>query len=331
MPIRTGLIGFGYWGPNLARNIHNSAEYDFKLVIESDSDRANIAKETFSIEVCSSLQVAEKLDDLDLVFVATKPKSHLGLCRELLNRGINVVMPKPVTTNLRDAEEVRNLAANRNLKVFCDYTYRYSTNYGYMKSWVNQKKLKSYTSFRRSLGIYQSDVDVILDLASHDFSILLGIKGSLPSSISCIDTSPNLYFDNSTSASLVARWDDGFCADVHVSWNAPKKVRNIILSTEESSLIIDETNTLQQISEISHSPNHKWENESEKYRELNTSFTLGEEKFVNLVREESLEVEVRRIARFMNNVEPSSNVVLIDDALLIWKMLEMAERALRAK
>jgi predicted dehydrogenase len=328
---KVALIGFGYWGPNLARNIHSSPLCEFVGIVETDPTRAKQAGELFQVPVFTDISDLTSQFEVDLVFIATRPATHFDIAIELIKSGVNIVLPKPVTTSLELAKEISRLASLYRVKVFCDYTYRYSDNYRFMESWSEFHSLRSYTSYRCSLGIIQSDVSVIEDLACHDFSMLLGLMKQLPESISFLDTSPFRVSRSITSATLLAKWSTGFVADIHVSWNAPKKMRSIILNSDECSLMIDETNLLQQISEVKYSENTSTPMKHEQVVRQNTSFTMGEEVFRNIDRRESLELEVEFVIRSLDLEVPSPKVVTIDDAILIWEMLDMVKIDMRDK
>jgi predicted dehydrogenase len=322
MKLKALLVGYGYWGPNLARNLHQDPGFDLLGVIEADPDRANVASNLYSVETAASPAGFLNMQEIQVVFLATKPASHFELAKYFIEKGINVVIPKPVTTSISDARKLFELAKKFDVKVFCDYTYIYSDNFKYMKEWANKNNAVSYTSYRCSLGILQSDVDVVADLASHDFSMLYKLTGSKPDKIWALDTSPLHYFENSTSVSIFAKWKTGFTAEIHVSWNAPKKLRKITLSSNSSSLLIDETNILQQVSEIQFSRNQSELSITESNYRNNTSYTLGEEKFINLNRTESLASELRDIHYSISSGTSPEAVVDLEDAIEIWRYID---------
>jgi predicted dehydrogenase len=319
---KTLLVGYGYWGPNLARNLHQDPGFDLIGIVESDPERANIASNLYSIGTAKSPADFPNMQEVQVVFLATKPASHFDLAKYFIERRIHVVIPKPVTTSISDAKKLLELAKKFNVQVFCDYTYIHSDNFRYMKEWARENSAISYTSYRCSLGILQSDVDVVADLASHDFSMLYKLTGDQPEKIWALDTSPFHYFENSTSVSIFAKWKTGFTAEIHVSWNAPKKLRKITLSSGNSSLLIDETNVLQQISEIQFSKNQSGLSETEMNYKRNISYTLGEEKFINFNRAESLASELRDIHNCITSGLSSELVVSLEDAVEIWRFID---------
>ena len=322
MKYKALLVGYGYWGPNLARNLHQDPGFDLIGIIEADSNRAGLASSLYPVKVASSPADFESMEKVQVAFIATKPSSHFELAKYFIEQGIHVVLPKPVTTSITTANELLDLAKKFNVQVFCDYTYIHSDNFKHMKEWAKENSASNYTSYRCSLGILQSDVDVVADLASHDFSMLYKITGSKPEKIWALDTSPFHYFKNSTSVSIFAKWKNGFTAEIHVSWNAPKKLRKITLSSSESSLLIDETNVLQQISEIEFRKNQSIPSTAESNYRINTSYTLGEEKFINFDRSESLASELRDIHKCLVDGIQSDLVVTLQDAIEIWHYID---------
>jgi predicted dehydrogenase len=331
MRLKTLLVGYGYWGPNLARNLHQNPGFHLLGIIEADPDRADVASNLYAIETAASPADFLNMHEIQVVFLATKPASHFALAKYFIERGIHVVIPKPVTTSISDAQNLLELAKQFKVQVFCDYTYIHSDNFKYMKEWASENCAISYTSYRCSLGILQSDVDVVADLASHDFSMLYKLTGAQPEKIWALDTSPFHYFENSTSVSIFAKWKNGFTAEIHVSWNAPKKLRKITLSSDHSSLLIDETNVLQQISEIQFSKNQSELSETEVSYRRNTSYTLGEEKFININRVESLASELRDIHNCISSGLSSELVVSLEDAIEIWHYLDDAKANMKGE
>ncbi len=322
MKFKSILVGYGYWGPNLARNIHQDPGYELMGIVETNEARAILASRTYMLPIARFLSDIPNIENIEIAFIATKPSTHFELAKFFIMKGIHVVIPKPVTTSLADAQKLEELAKKFNVNVYCDYTYIHSDNFKYMKDWAKKNQLTSYTSYRCSLGILQSDVDVIADLASHDFSMLYKLTGELPSQIRCLDTSSFYHLNNATSASIFAKWSNGFTATIHVSWSSPKKLRKLILSSEKSSLLIDETNVLQQVSEISFNDNNLESFELDTEYRRNVSFTVGEERFINLDRNESLAKELHDIHAHLSKSQLDANVVSIRDAIEIWKFLE---------
>jgi predicted dehydrogenase len=316
------LVGFGYWGPNLARNIHYSPNFNLIGIIEPDPERAKVAKSNYDVPVLSNLDKIEDIDFIDLVFVATKPSLHLEIAKFFISQGKNLVLPKPVTTSYQDAITLLTLADHARVRVFCDYTYFYSDNYRYMAQWAKENSISHYSSYRCSLGIFQSDVDVIADLASHDFSMLFKLTGEVPLEIKTLDNSHQKYLGNVTAASIFAKWDNGFTAEIHVSWNAPKKIRKVTLNGPTSSLLIDETNPLQQLSVVEFAQQKSNLSSVDENHRKNINFTLGEEKYITLDRSESLKVEMDAIYRSLAFPEESNQVFDLRDSIEVWKYIK---------
>jgi predicted dehydrogenase len=324
MKLNALVVGFGYWGPNLVRNIHQSPNYNLVGVIETDEERAAIASAKYGVPVFSKVDLFPTLNMVDIVFIATKPASHFELAQHFIQQGKNIVLPKPVTTSAEDAKKLLDQAFKLNVNVFCDYTYFYSDNFKFMNSWIRENEFLHYTSYRCSLGILQSDVDVIADLASHDFSMLYKLTGEVPYEIYSLDTSHETYYGNSTSATVFAKWKNGLTADINVSWNAPKKIRKVTLNGAKSSLLIDETNLLQQLSVVEFSKNEGPESLSNLSYRRNTSFTLGEEKFINLERTESLATEIETLYSNIIGETKMEDTFTLSDSVKVWEYISVA-------
>ena len=334
MKLNTVLIGFGYWGPNLARNIIDNVNYNLTAIIEVDENRAKIARDKFNCQVLSQITDLPDLSKVDIAFVATRPGSHKQIAEFLIELGISCVIPKPFGLSLNEAEEIGRLSQRNKVKLYCDYTYLYSDNFKFVKEWSNKSDdLIGITSIRCSLGIIQSDVDVIADLASHDFSMIYRIKKCLPISVTAVDASPNSTSDKTTAAMIVLHWEDGFVASIFVSWNAPKKIRNMTIMKRNSAISIDETDVPRQLVISQFSENYSIDSvkDSEEFRRRNISYSIGEDTIPNINRNESLANEMDAIAKDFVGSKSDYSPVSIADVLDVWKMIEAAQKSISSK
>jgi predicted dehydrogenase len=334
MPLNTVLIGFGYWGPNLARNIIENVNYHLVAIIEVDKNRANIARTKFRCQVISQITDLPDLSTIDIAFIATRPGNHKEITTFLIELGINCVISKPFALSFNEADQICSLSMRNRVKVYCDYTYIYSDNFKFVEEWSGKSdSLISITSIRCSLGIIQSDVDVIADLASHDFSMIYRIKKCLPKSISAIDASPISKSDKTTAAMLVLHWEDGFVASIFVSWNAPKKVRKMTFMKINSAISIDETDLPQQlvISQFLENSFIGSKNEVEDFKRRNIRYSLGEDIIPIIHRNESLANELNAIAKDFIGGKSDFSIVSISEVLDIWKMIEAAQKSISSK
>jgi predicted dehydrogenase len=325
--LRVALIGYGYWGPNLARNVALNSKYDLVAIVDQDKQRRQMAASLYGIDTFASYLDLDKDLKIDLAVVCTRPASHKSLVTHFIKTKTHILVTKPCGISSTEAREMTMLADEFNVKVFCDFTYHFSPliDFLFVNPIANKiiEQMREYTSYRTSLGIIQADVDVLADLAVHDINILLLLKSSLPVSVNCIKTnstdSPLLQ-----AAFLTLIWADGFAASIHVSWNSPRKVRLISIASKDHAILLEEMNREAPIQIVRFEPSdscYESLTPEEKYSR-NVSFTMGNLEVPQIDMYEALAKEVDAIADAltMNSVERSipSSINAAD----AWKIIE---------
>jgi predicted dehydrogenase len=242
-PLRTAVIGYGYWGPNLARNVAECPE----LTLEALCDRDGTQLERFSQrhpDARTTSELEALLDDpaIEAVVVATPPKSHYKIARAALEAGKHVLVEKPLATRLVDAQELVELAAANDCLLMPGHTFIYSPAVNAVRDLIREGvlgELHFVTSSRMNLGKYNSD-GVLCDLAPHDLSILLYW---LEQPIVEVAASGNSVFQKGVpeTAFLTATFAGGQSANVQISWLAPRKVRQMIVVGSQRMVQYDDT------------------------------------------------------------------------------------------
>jgi predicted dehydrogenase len=241
--LRVALIGFGYWGSNLARNISINQNYEFVAIVDQDEERRELANALYTIPAYSSYEELKDFGKLDLVVISTRPGTHMMIAEYFIAQGTNILVTKPCGISATEASTLDKMAQNFAVKIFCDFTYHFSplTNFLISNPRAQSviREMKEYVSYRTALGIIQSDVDVLADLGVHDIYLLLLLKGHLPKTVQCIQINP-LVEEQTRSAFFVLTWSDDFVASVHVSWKSAKKIRMITITSNRASIIVEE-------------------------------------------------------------------------------------------
>ncbi len=331
--LKVVLIGYGYWGPNLARNISLNPKYEIQAIVDQDVKSRNIASTSYGVETYDSIYAIPKTSHFDLAIICTRPSSHLELAKHLMSFCSNILITKPCGTSSTEAEEISALATSKGVKVFCDFTYHFSPLVNHIVTNKDTReilsKMREYSSYRTSLGIVQADVDVLADLAVHDIYILLLLRGTLPLWVSCLKTN-SMDSSELHSAFLTLTWEDGFVSGIHVSWNSPKKVRQISLIGKQSAIVIEEMNRetpLQIINfETSESKYELISNEEKTAR--NVSFTMGEIEAPKIQMYEALAKEIDTIADAINQVPTTIGIPSALEAVSVWKVVEALRRSI---
>jgi predicted dehydrogenase len=180
--LRFGIVGWGYWGPKIARNLGSLPQATLKMVADSDARRlASLAGG--QPETSTTTEVEELFrSDVDAVVIATPVRTHYHLAKKALAHGKHVLVEKPLTSDVAEAEELVELAERYNRTLMVGHTFQYSPAVNELRKLVqggDLGKIYSIEAERLNLGLFRSDIEVIWDLAPHDISILLYLLASL--------------------------------------------------------------------------------------------------------------------------------------------------------
>jgi len=240
---RIALIGFGYWGPNMARNISNSQTTQLIAVVDRSESRRAVARAAYpNALVCGEIQELNP-EEIDAVIIATPANSHFELTRFFLELHKHVLVEKPLATNLDQARKLVNLAKKSDCVLMVDHTYLFSDSVALMKESVDRGELGELVCFdstRINLGIFQPDVSVVWDLAVHDVAILSYITGMKPNSVSATAQVHPLTKHPAVS-SLSIDYAGRFSARILVSWLSPVKVRRTCLTGVDQTIVFDDS------------------------------------------------------------------------------------------
>jgi predicted dehydrogenase len=241
--INMAVVGYGYWGPNIVRNVIERPELDFWGLCELSTEQTRKFSERYpGARTCADF--GEVLSDptLDAVSIATPPSTHYTLVKQALEAGKHVLVEKPLATTSRDAEELVDLADREGLVLMPGHTFLYSPAVNKVRELIDHGELGDVyfvTSSRMNLGIYQAD-GVVCDLAPHDLSILLYW---LQRPVSIVAASGCTVFQSGVpeTAFLTLCFDEGPTANVQVSWLAPRKVRQMVVVGSKRMVLYDDT------------------------------------------------------------------------------------------
>ena len=247
--IRLGVIGSGYWGPNLIRNYIALPEAEVVCVADVRQERLDHIKGLYpKIETTKDYTDFFYMN-LDAVVVATPPASHFALAKDCMERGLHAFVEKPITLNSRDAEELVNLAEEKDLTLMVGHTFEYNPVVRKIKEIIDSGELgKIYyiDAMRLNLGLFQSDMNVLWDLAPHDISILLYLLDQDPVSVSARG-GDCIFKGKHDVAYMHLKFPDNVLAHVHVSWLDPCKVRRYTVVGSRKMLVYDDVESLEKI------------------------------------------------------------------------------------
>lgn len=248
--VKIGVIGYGYWGPNLVRNFFGTTGCMVKSVADSRPERLKQLNNIFpSIAAVRSAEEVIYDVEIDAVVIATPVSSHFSLARKALSQGKHVLLEKPMTASAEEAEILMNLACQKNLLLMVDHTFLYTGAVQKMKQLIEKQELgqiKYLDSTRINLGLFQSDINVLWDLAPHDLSILTYLVNEEPYSVNAKGVT---HTDNGIEniAYLTVNFSSGLIAHFNCSWTSPVKVRMMLIGGDRKMILYNDLEPTEKI------------------------------------------------------------------------------------
>jgi predicted dehydrogenase len=234
-----GIIGFGYWGPNILRNFCSIEGARVVSVCDMDPDSLARAQKAYpSVRATLDCREVTSSPDIDAVAVVTPVSTHYELAKRALENGKHVFVEKPFTSTSDQAAELIDLAARKNLKIMVDHTFLFTGAVRKMRELIDDGilgKLYYYDSMRVNLGLFQHDVNVIWDLAPHDLSIMDYLIDEKPSAV--IATGQSHFNGLEDIAYITVYFSSNLIAHFSVNWLSPVKVRTTLLGGEKKMLV----------------------------------------------------------------------------------------------
>ena len=237
--ISFGVIGYGYWGPNIVRNLDSLEKASVSVVSDKlPAARARAQKAHHGIRVTADASEVISSTEIDAVAIITPVWTHFELAKAALENGKHVFVEKPFTSDSAQAEELINLAAVKNLKIMVDHTFLFTGAVRKIKQLLQEGalgKLYYYDSMRVNLGLFQHDINVIWDLAPHDLSIMDYLIGERPEQI--VATGQSHLNGHEDVAFLTLYFPNDVIAHINVNWLSPVKVRTTLIGGEKKMLV----------------------------------------------------------------------------------------------
>ena len=237
------MVGYGYWGPHMARNIAQIDGFELSAVIDFSAEKRKVVANDYpQTPVFSSIDEAIQSVELDAVIVATPTQTHYEVAKTALENKLHVIVEKPLTTDVETARELVRLANLNNVVLMVDHTYVYSAAVEAMRAMVLGGEIGDlvyFDSTRVNLGLFQPDVSVLWDLAVHDLAILQRITGRIPTAVSATGGHHrNARFE--AAAFMTLYFNDLLFAHINVSWLSPMKIRRTVLSGTNKTVLFDD-------------------------------------------------------------------------------------------
>jgi len=329
MPIGIGVVGYGYWGPNLVRNFMETPGAEVLVCCDRDESRLARVHDRYP-SVRTTTEYADLLDDpsVDAVIIATPVSTHFELARRALEAGKHVLVEKPLAQRVSQCRQLADLASRRGLVLQVDHTFLYTGAVRKIKSLIDAGDLGDiyyFDSVRINLGLFQHDTNVIWDLAPHDVSMMIHLLGTVPEVVSAVGAS-HVSDRLESIAYVTLGFPDRLLAHLHVNWLAPAKVRRTIIGGSKRMLIYDDMDMSEKVKVYDTGARLNGDPEG-AYRAM-VEYRSGDMYAPKLDKTEALAVECAHfLACILHEATPISGAALGTE---IVRVLEAADRSLRA-
>jgi len=237
--IRMGVIGYGYWGPNIVRNFHGQEHSRVVAICDKSPKSLQRARQAYpeirAIDTCNDILTAT---DIDAIAIVTPVWTHYELAKIALENGKHVFVEKPFTCTTAQAEELIELAERKNLKIMVDHTFLFTGAVKRIKELIDNGTLGDlyyYDSMRVNLGLFQHDVNVLWDLAPHDLSIMDYLIKDKPEAV--VATGERHLNGVADIAFLTLYYPNNMIGHINVNWLSPVKVRTTLIGGEKKMLV----------------------------------------------------------------------------------------------
>lgn len=327
--INTVVIGYGYWGPNLARNFIENPSTNLSYVCDIDESRLKALKVRHP-QIKTTLNYKDILKDssIQLVAIATPVSTHYKLARDALIAGKHVFIEKPLTSNSSHAARLIERAEKQNLMLFVDHTFIYTGAVQNIKKLISSGEIGNiyyYDSVRVNLGLFQHDANVIWDLAPHDFSIMNYLIDERPVSLSAIGSKrANRKIED--IAYITVKFRYGMIAHFHVNWMSPVKIRRIIIGGNKKMIVFDDLNPDERVKVYDKGIKLMGSSKDKRYRNL-VQYRIGDMHAPRIDNTEALRVAV---AHIVDCIKSKKRPITDGHAgLHVVKLLEAAEKSLK--
>ena len=322
--IRIGVIGYGYWGPNIVRNLRSLDGFQVAAVCDQSPSALKRAKQAHpDLAVTAQSSDILKSADVDAVAIVTPVSSHFSLAKAALENGKHVFIEKPFTASVEQAEELIELAEQKNLKIMVDHTFLFTGAVRKIRELIDEGVLGDlyyYDSTRVNLGLFQHDVSVIWDLAPHDLSIMsFLIPGKPEAVIATGQTHLNGLID---VAFLTVYFPGNTIAHINVNWLSPVKVRTTLIGGEKKMLV---WNDLEADEKLKIYDKGAQVNGGQGLYDLMVSYRSGDMWSPRVEQAEALRVELGHFADCITR-----NQTPVNDGIAGMRVVELLEAADRS-
>src|SRR5882757_4461016 len=326
--IKVGVVGCGYWGPNLVRNFRSLPDCDMKMMCDLSEKRLSHLRSLYP-EVEGSSDYSHMLNGvgLDAVIIATAVKSHFPLAKASLLAGKHTFIEKPMASSAEECEELVEIAQKKGLVLMTGHTFLYSPAVRKIKEIIAKGDLGEirYISARRlNLGLFQKDINVAWDLAPHDISIILSIIGEQPTSVNCRG-SAHITPGIEDVTTMCLTFEKQRTAIIHSSWLDPRKIREMTIVGSKRMIVYDDVAQQEKIkifdARVDRPPHY------DTFAEFHYAYHYGDVYAPYIKQEEPLKTECQHFLDCINN--GSTPLTSGQKGLELVRILEASSKSLK--
>lgn len=327
--MNVGVIGCGYWGPNLIRNFNENQHTALTHICDLNKEKVERLRLRYPhVAVTTDYRDLLKDRSLDAVAVATPVSSHYRLVKEALEAGKHVLVEKPFTPTVKEAERLVELAHKKGLVLLVDHTFIYTGAVRDIRSRIDAGELGDifyFDSVRVNLGLFQHDVNVVWDLAPHDLSIMDYLVAEEPVSVVATGAAhtPGGLED---VAYLTLKFRGDLIAHFHVNWMSPVKIRKVIIGGSKKMVVFDDLDPAEKVKIYDKGISLSKANEKTVHQSL-VQYRIGDMHAPAIGNREALGVEVEHFADCIRNSK--APLTGGDEGLRVVRILEAADKSLK--
>lgn len=327
--MKIGIIGFGYWGPNLVRNFSGTKNCKVLAVADLRSERLRVVEGLYpTVKATTSVGDVIKNPEIDAVVIATPVFTHFELAKNALENNKHVLLEKPMTPTVSEAMELIQMAEKNKKVLMVDHTFLYTGAVQKMKSLIDQGDIgnvKYFDSTRINLGLFQPDVNVLWDLAPHDISILNYFIKEKPFSVQATGVS-HTQNEIENIAYLTVNYSSGFIAHFNCSWTSPVKIRLMLIGGDKKMIVFNDLEPTEKIKIYDTGYKHRTDEEKNK---IMVDYRAGDIFIPKIEMKEALAgMAADFVASILDGKKPISDS---SSGLEVIKILEAAQKSIKNK
>ena len=326
--INIGVIGCGYWGPNLIRNFNSLSNCRVKAASDLNIKRLTHMEKLYpGIETTTEYEQLINDPEIDALVIATPVHLHFEMASKSLAAGKHTFIEKPIASSSTEGEKLMEMALSKRLTLMVGHTFIYSPPIRKIKEIVRKGdlgELQYISAQRLNLGLFQTDINVAWDLAPHDISIILYVLGSIPTTVNCQGKSHvNPGIEDVTNMSL--GFSDGGFATIHSSWLDPNKIREMTFVGSKRMLAYNDIESMEKIKiydkRVEIPPHY------DTFAEFQYSYHYGDMYSPYIEQEEPLRIQSQHFLDCINTGKPP--ITGAAEGLAVVRVLEAASESLR--